>query len=125
MEELNIAWAAGFFDGEGCVTITTNAQIRLEIATTHKPSIEKFAWLFEDDPRIQIRQPRFDQNRIQYRYMAWGKRAMEIVNKIRPYSVTKREQLDMLVVYFNMYRRGNIPAKLAFIDLIREAKKRA
>lgn len=43
---MELAWAAGFFDGEGSTTVKKSAwktpSLRLSLANTHRPNIERF-----------------------------------------------------------------------------------
>ena len=55
-EEQEIAWAAGLFDGEGCVTTLwpKRFQARLEINMVHKPTLNHFAFIILEPSRNKL-----------------------------------------------------------------------
>ncbi len=98
--ELDRAWAAGIFDGEGCVSITAynqtqtrNPQHRMQVSVdmTHEPTILRLQELFGGkvyDRKLPLRK----------RIWGWhlnGQEARPFLRSIREFSITKRNQVDM------------------------------
>ena len=40
--DLDVAWAAGLFEGEGCISINKRQQIRLDLAMTDQDVVKRF-----------------------------------------------------------------------------------
>lgn len=113
--ELELAWAAGFFDGEGttiCV-ITAHKTRRLDFICSQvvKATLERFRRALGDIGVIQG--PRIQPNRQPiYRYVATGAQAQRAVMSLWPYlSPPKRDQALIALnkyVFRSVGRRGTI-----------------
>ena len=102
------AWAAGFFDGEGCVMgrdrkfdHTPNKCIHLELTVnnTHKKSIERLKELFNGN--IQFIQ---STNRCKdtWRWVASANVARIFLKSTLPYLITKKEQAEIGLKLLNL-----------------------
>jgi hypothetical protein len=83
-----LAWAAGFFDGEGCVGCSRGAPtklgvqrryLRAAVTQKHPPLLEKFAALF-DGGAI-----RAESRRTMHQYQANGKDAFRVICALWPW----------------------------------------
>lgn len=99
----DLAWAAGFFDGEGSVefrrrkpTPTRNSSewhLKVRIANTHYPSIVRVHQIFGFG-HIQTAL-REKPRKTAYYWCATTKLAETALALIQPYLITKREQVDV------------------------------
>jgi hypothetical protein len=101
---VEVAWAAGVFDGEGCITITfqkpgtyrrINNAYRLYIKVTmgHKPTIEKLHTLFELGAITTQRSNKGHNDA--WTWWVASRQAIEVLQKMRPFLVTKAEEADL------------------------------
>jgi hypothetical protein len=99
-----IAWAAGFFDGEGSVRTTANAGTarqpvaRCTITNTDPRPVTKFHDMFGGCVYVRENKlrPRWRRS---FEWTVQGAELDAFVRQILPYSVTKREQLELLVEF--------------------------
>lgn len=103
-----IAWAAGFFDGEGCVRLQVqymkrlkNPTIGLSVAVTNsdRRPIDLFQRAFPAGKR-HIQRHWINGRLTPYsEWFAWGKVAYEFCKVILPFSVVKRDQLELAIQF--------------------------
>lgn len=94
LTEVELAWAAGFIDGEGCFLFQKNCPT-LKVSNTHLPTLvwlrDRFAGFIYNkggnDPAHW--RPRFT-------WVLSGKKAVPVIESIRPYLREKREQADLV-----------------------------
>ena len=105
-----LAYMAGLFDGEGCVTYKKYWdvkrkdrpkkyycwRIQMEIVMTDKPTIQWCADTFGgkvyDKPR--------KEHKMQYRWRRSFREACEIAKAILPYAVTKKDKLQQIIDHY-------------------------
>lgn len=112
MDPLTLAYTAGLFDGEGFVRIDSHHQnistgrtpantrfcISCGVAMTYMPAIKTIHELFGGHYRADgTFQKRYPKNRIIYRWNATSMKAYAFLLAIRPYSIVKREQIDIAI----------------------------
>jgi len=94
MTDLDCAWASGFFDGEGCVTIVVvngSWQIRLFVTQNDVRPLYKFQQMFGG----RVDKPNGGgQSSV---WMSTSGLAAEVAKLILPYSIYKKEQLDVII----------------------------
>lgn len=97
MDELKLAWAAGIFDGEGCInsTLPKRFQIRLEVKMTHKPTLELFGEIL--GCKVGVGYEKRGNRRPQYRVRLYQKKAIEALEKMLPYLVTKKDEANLAI----------------------------
>lgn len=116
MKELDYAWAAGFFDGEGSVTINVsktgsrrlNPSYRLQITVTQvdiEPLI-KLKNIFGGNWSTKIENNKLGKLPVS-RWYLYGDDAARFLLVVRPYLVVKYKQAD-LGIYFQLNRRKHI-----------------
>lgn len=112
MKEIELAWAAGLFDGEGCVCISKTKPKKLtwsykyglnvSIGMTHKETVKNLHRLFGGTYR-EVPPPSADKNwALQYRWRINEKQAKSFILAILPYSFTKKEQLMLALEYLDL-----------------------
>lgn len=99
-QELQYAWAAGFFDGEGCVHLQCDKTrryfcLRVVIAQLDKRPLEKFCAMFGLMENIGV----VFRTRRGVRHPYWrltisGRTASEVLKKMLPYLSLKREVVE-------------------------------
>lgn len=89
-----IAWAAGFFDGEGNVVFHVDARGRtsywLVVETGNEAAVRRLEKLFGGNVSYFIRQGRNER----HRWFLKGSQSVEAAKELKRYSVVKREQLE-------------------------------
>ena len=105
-----LAYLAGLFDGEGCVTYKQYWsskresrprkyycwRIQMEIVMTHEPTIK---WCADTFGGKCIPKPR-KKYKMQYRWRQGFRDAYEIAKAIEPYAVTKRKELKNIIKHY-------------------------
>ncbi len=101
---------AGLFDGEGSVQLyeqNTNPRVWVKITTTFHPAImyplNKFGGYIENNKASQN-----PQWKDVFTWKVYGNRANEFLRWIQPYTIVKRDQIDLVVDYWKLYRPGSI-----------------
>lgn len=108
------AYAAGLFDGEGCVLIvkerrpkTLNWYYRLvvTIAMSHKPTIEWLASTFKLGI-VSTRQPRQVGYKKQFHFQCKANKAAEFLRIIKPYLITKAAEVDVALEFHSAHQKA-------------------
>lgn len=100
----DVIWAAGFFDGEGCVRTTASAgkaratMARCTIINTDPRPVTKFHEMFGGCVYVRENALRLNWRRA-YEWTIQGAELDAFVRQILPFAVTKREQLELLVEF--------------------------
>ena len=106
----NIAYLAGLFDGEGCVTYKKYLssqrdnrpnryqcwRIQLEIVMTDEATIQ---WCCDNFGGRCIPKPR-KEYKMQYRWRRGFREALEIAKAIEPFAVTKKTELQNIIKHY-------------------------
>lgn len=93
----DLAWAAGFMDGEGCIYIayrTTQDQyvLTVSVANTHLSSLERFKAIVGVGRIHSARQQREPHHKPLFMWSASSKQAETMLRLLLPFLVTKQEQ---------------------------------
>ena len=107
-----MAYLAGLFDGEGCITYKQRTEhrkgkpraykywnIRIEINMIDKDTIDYVHKTFECGSR-DYRKPYPHQNYGQYRWQCSHRDALKVAKALIPYSITKRDKLQKIVDHY-------------------------
>lgn len=88
-----ISYLAGFFDGEGCISVNSNGSIQLRVINTSKAVLDKFPEEFGGKvlSRKQI------VNKPQYHWSIYGEDAIKAATKLLPFSIEKKSQLEVIL----------------------------
>lgn len=92
----DIAYAAGFFDGEGCISISKNGAIDIKITNTAKNVLVKLQNTFGGSITNRTQKV----NKIQYAYSFYGEEAINFLNIIKPFLIDKLPQADTILEYY-------------------------
>ena len=108
--ELEIAWAAGLFDGEGCIHIgkipptsknglrNPSYRLTLKITMGCQVSVRKFAELVGDGTSF-LHSKGGKRLNPSYSFIAQSRKAQPILQQLRPYLITKADQADIALTF--------------------------
>lgn len=117
---MNIYWAAGLFDGEGCVTtlFPKRKQVRLEINMVHKPTLELFSKIVGGKVvRSYSKSTHSIKRKTQWRWRVVDTEAVRVAKLLAPICSEKARQLNYLILF------KESPKEMAnFNKLIKEEK---
>ena len=91
-----VAYVAGFFDGEGCISISKSGKISIAIVNTSKRTLDLVLHVVGVGV-IQDRKQRI--NKRQYVYRAYGDNCIAVIKLLLPFLVDKRSQALLLLEY--------------------------
>lgn len=110
IDKLFLAWAAGFFDGEGCVMVEKSKEIKCKhgfrtslhatVTQTSKPCLELFLLHFGGS--ITTTETRGENARrwsVQYRWISRNEEALQFLQAIEPFVVVKKSQVKAALGY--------------------------
>jgi len=99
-DERELAWAAGFFDGEGSMSPHIDKRpgrrpsLQLEIEQTSQQPLERFRRAVGQGGRITLRKPRAVTRKPLWRLHYYGPAAFEVARLLYPYLCQpKQEQI--------------------------------
>lgn len=122
-EELLWAWAAGIIDGEGTIALNRIRQISysaiLSAEMSHHETINKLRRIFKSGYLYERK--RNVKHSKTYTLQLNGFEAINVVRRLLPYLVTKREQAQLLIEYGEKCQseRGNNKAVSNEIEILR------
>lgn len=98
-----VAWAAGFFDGEGCIMLTKrhrknslNYDLRITVANTDIRSLHKFRQMFGGSIQVQVR-PDHERWLPSWTWVAQNRAAEQCLLRLLPWLVVKHEQAELAI----------------------------
>lgn len=105
-----LAHAAGFFDGEGCISLaiskTGTAHIRTSVANTNKEVIEylqtQFGGRFFNRPNKKQ-----SKCKDSFTWVLYGKDCIRFLKLIKPWIIIKREQISLVEHFFSIRHTQN------------------
>jgi|SRR5215471_9828522 len=102
MDEQGVVWAAGFFDGEGCINIavykTRNVTLRVIVTNTCRGAVDRLAALFPGAVRRFTVRP--NQRQPVWEWSCSGAHAAAFCEAVLPYSVVKAPQHRLALEFF-------------------------
>jgi hypothetical protein len=96
-EQPQYAWAAGFFDGEGCVSIQRQKRhtcLRIVMVQKDIRPIQRFREVFDLHQKFDI-VSRPDRKHTYYRLTVSGAQAADVLRKMLPYLALKRDVAEV------------------------------
>ncbi|MCC6311361.1 MAG: hypothetical protein IT345_10645 [Trueperaceae bacterium] len=104
MNETDIAWAAGFVDGEGCITIRTRLRARnrrdysvsLAVGQVDPKPLDKLVEMFGGSIGRRSAEP---ARRVMLMWRVTGHRAGHVLEVLRPYLLAKGDQADIAMEF--------------------------
>ena len=118
---VELAWTAGFMDGEGCIVVGANGSLQVRIINTSLRSLERVKAAVGCGvikPRKQI------VNKPQYYWSCYGEDAQRVLGELAPYLTAKLEQAVTGFEYYDTIKswpktRENVSIRKAFVDMTR------
>jgi hypothetical protein len=109
-DELFLAWAAGFFDGEGSVIVELSKEkacrhgfrtsLHANVTQTSLPCLQLLLERFGGAIRTHnTKTPNGRRWSVSYVWVSRNKEAADFLTAIRPYSVVKQTQIDAALKY--------------------------
>lgn len=109
-DSLFLAWAAGFFDGEGCVLVELSKErgckhgfrtaLHATVTQTSLPCLELFLERFGGIiVANENKTPNGRRWAVQYRWSVKNDDAIQFLKAIQPYCVVKKSQVDIAIKY--------------------------
>lgn len=129
MDKETLAYLAGFFDGEGCVSILSyhggkSFGIRLFASQIDPRPLNILKDKFGGSIQVQ---PKLPNRRTIYKWGVEGEKAVIALNLLRPYLVVKSEQADIVLEFAPLIgtsKKRNKPLTKEEINLRQEIKER-
>jgi hypothetical protein len=104
--ELEAAWCAGFFDGEGCVVISltggTSHVLQMSLANSHQGAIRKMERVLGG--KVYDRPRQKAHYRDQWRWHASGDEAAAVLKRLLPYLIAKAPQAALGIEFQEVTR---------------------
>lgn len=104
MRQLDLAWAAGIIEGEGCITLyksRTNSGIayvmKVTVVNTSLPMLKQLLGIFKCG-YIGVRRLQSARHRQTWHWEVTTKNAEAVLKKLSPYLRTKREQCRLALL---------------------------
>lgn len=98
VNETDIAYAAGFFDGEGCISIAKNGAVDIRIVNTSKAVLVRLQSCFGGSITDRAQKV----NKSQYAYSLYGEEGIEFLTVLKPYLIEKAPQVDTILEYYEL-----------------------
>ena len=109
-DQLFLAWAAGFFDGEGCVIVEISKEkgcrhgyrtsLHATVTQTSLPCLERYLVKFGGSIKTSdTRTPNGRRWSVQYTWVVRNEKAADFLRAIHPYAVVKHEQITAALKY--------------------------
>jgi LAGLIDADG endonuclease len=109
-DDLFLAWAAGFFDGEGCVLVEMSKEkgckhgfrtsLHTTVTQTSLPCLQLYLERFGGGiTTSENKTPSGRRWAVQYRWSVRNENALNFLKQIQPYVVVKKEQVDAALKY--------------------------
>lgn len=104
-DTLQIAWAAGFTDGEGYIGLTRcfdkkrgyyTYRVQFEVAQVHAKPIDLMQSMFPGVGKVRHYE---NKHRGYWTWRVFGQDAIEVIKVLHPYLVVKREQARLVMEY--------------------------
>lgn len=96
MKVTDLAYIAGFVDGEGCVRVNNNGSIELSVINTSLATLE----FIKERLGGVVGARKQKVNKSQYHYRIYGAKAAEALRSLAPYLQEKLEQVELTLGWF-------------------------
>lgn len=113
--DVEIAWAAGVVDGEGCLHITNTApaksartltrqyNLHLRIAMCHRPTLDRLQAIFGSGSVHEVTRSNAQHSQAWVLSLTSWK-ALDAIQMMRPYLVTKADEADIAISFMQLPR---------------------
>lgn len=98
-----MAWAAGFFDGEGSIGIErrsgrSGGRLVLTVVQKHRAPLDRLQDIFETGV-VDWQRGSGPRGTPRWRYRTWQNKALAALIGMRPYLLVKAEEADIAIEY--------------------------
>lgn len=129
---VDLAWAAGFVDGEGCISVVeqlkpnrrSTHRVRFQVAQNNLPVIEHLNTILGGMGRIYSMRRTAEHNRQMYTLLVDGWKAVAVVARLAPYLVRKRQEAEVLLEGLPECWFGIYSGPAGFPDHVHAARRR-
>ena len=104
MKSTDLAYAAGYIDGDGCFTIANNLTYHVSIVSIHKENIDWFHNKFEGT--MSSRPPR-DITRKEVFSFRFNVKGLSVLHELNKFLVEKKAECDLITACMNVFLRKN------------------
>lgn len=115
MTNYNLYYFAGFFDGEGCISVTNPKRgVRVVLTNTNLEVLEDFNKYFGVGKISMKKRTKKDiYNKPCYMWICWNRGAEKFLNEIAPFLRIKKQECEIALEFSKtMARRGRIRGTL-------------
>jgi hypothetical protein len=105
---VELAWAAGVVDGEGCITVNRHQDSRrrsptfvltLKVNMTHEPTVARLHSMLGGWVVATAGRP---SRRASWLWLTQARAAQEALLRIQPYLFTKRHEADLALTFYDV-----------------------
>jgi hypothetical protein len=117
--DTELAWMAGFFDGEGCIRLSKLKRYGnrqgihygrgVTISNTDRDSLEIFKLYFGGS--IQLHTKQSLKHKTAYKWVACSRMADNFIDKVYPYLKLKRNRADLFIKFKNLFCKEGLDLK--------------
>lgn len=116
--DTDVAWAAGFFDGDGCTSISKQQvkgrknltyRLRLFIVQNCKETLLHFKRVVGEHAFITTPGPKLENNKQVYTLVYEGWHAVAALEKLVPHLVRKKHGAQAAMLFWQEGRMGTLP----------------
>lgn len=121
--DINLAWAAGFFDGDGCTSITKQQvegrknktyRLRLTLVQNCPDTLKHFERVLDEHAFITTPGPKMEYNKQIYSLIYSGRHAVAVLQKLHPHLVRKKMGASAAMRFWQEGRMGTLPGPKGF-----------
>ena len=104
MNKLNLDYIAGFFDGEGCISLSLHG-LRVILTNTDKKILKEIQAYFNSKGQItsKIRNSKDKATKPCWQLIYWNRQAEKVVVILMPYLRQKRKQAKLALEFQKTY----------------------
>lgn len=112
--KIEIAWAAGLVDGEGCIYIarkkaggangakTDSFVLGIKVTMTHRLTIERLQRIFMEGNIHVVTAPANPKWKQAYSFVAQSRRAESVIKKLLPYLTAKKAEAELALKFMQL-----------------------
>jgi hypothetical protein len=134
LNALDLAWAAGFADGEACISVVwqrynfsprrATVRIRLQIVQNHLPVLIRLKNILDVKSTIHEMKRLVGHNRQIYTLNIDGENALCAILKLLPYLFRKKEEADVLIAAIGPCYFGVRPGRHGYPEHVWTAREK-
>ena len=111
-----LAYIAGFIDGEGCIQANSSGRLVVQVGNTVKAPLQLIQDIFGGSVRLYARDKK-EEHKPVYRYAIGSLPAIKMLTMLLPYLIVKREQAVLGIALNDapFHKRVDIAVKLRIL----------